>query len=149
MSQQQSSLGFLLADASRLMRAKFQEYLKDSPLTLAQARTLVHVSRDQGIRQVDLAARLEIQPITLGRLIDQLSELGVVERRSCPEDRRAYRLYLTQRADPYLETIKRVSTELQRQALVGLSESEVETVTKGLHLIARNFSHELQDQGHP
>ena len=75
---QQTTLGFLLADVSRLMRKAFRQRLEDSALTLAQARTLVYISRHQGIRQVELAELLEIQPITLARLIDQLLDREAV-----------------------------------------------------------------------
>ena len=70
MKPQQDSLGFLLADVSRLMRRAFQQRSVNSALSLAQARALVYVSRHEGIRQVELAELLDIQPITLARLID-------------------------------------------------------------------------------
>ena len=94
MEFQQDSLGFLLADASRLYRRAFQRRLEGSSITLAQARALVHVARHEGVRQVDLADLLELQPMTLARLIDQLAAAGLVERRADPADRRAYRVFL-------------------------------------------------------
>ena len=79
---QRDSLGFLLADVFRLLRQNFQRRLEGSSLTLAQARALVYLSRHEGVRQVDLAEMLEVQPITLARLIDQLADAGLVERLS-------------------------------------------------------------------
>lgn len=93
-SEQHDGFGFLLSDVSRLMRRAFQSRLRDTDLTLAQARTLVHLSRREGLRQVELADLLEIQPINLARLIDQLTAKELVERRADPTDRRAYRLFL-------------------------------------------------------
>ena len=76
------SVGFLIADVLRLMRRRFAKHLKPSGLTLAQARALVYISRREGLRQVELAAVMEIQPITLARIVDQLAEAGLVERRA-------------------------------------------------------------------
>jgi len=84
MNKQPDSLGFLIGDVQRLMRRQFQQQLEGSCLTLAQARALVHIARSEGIRQVELADGLDIQPITLARQLDQLAENGLVERRSDP-----------------------------------------------------------------
>ncbi|MCW8920507.1 MAG: MarR family transcriptional regulator [Sedimenticola sp.] len=124
MNMQQESLGFLLADASRLMRRAFQRQLDGSCLTLAQARALIHVSRHEGVRQIDLAELLEVQPITLARLIDQLAENGLVERRPDPTDRRAYQIFLTSKATPHLAEIKRVAKAIREDVLCDLTASE-------------------------
>jgi DNA-binding MarR family transcriptional regulator len=78
MTSEENSLSFLLADVSRMMRQAFQNRLEGSSLSLAQARALVYLARHQGVRQIDLADMLEVQPITLARLIDQLAEAGLV-----------------------------------------------------------------------
>jgi hypothetical protein len=82
LNSKQDSLGFLLASVARQLRHAFQQRLTDPQLTLAQARALVYVARHEGVRQVELAALLEVQPITLARLIDQLARAGLVERRA-------------------------------------------------------------------
>ena len=71
MKSKSHNLGFLVGDISRLMRRAYRERQQRSALTVAQARTLVHVARREGVRQIDLADTLEVQPITLARLIDQ------------------------------------------------------------------------------
>jgi len=139
MAQPKTSLGFLLADASRLMRRVFKQRLEGSELTLAQARTLVYISRHQGIRQVELAELLEIQPIPLARLIDLLAGCGLVERRSDPLDRRAYQLFLTAAAAPQLDAIERVGEAIRKDALRGFSESEARQVMTALSRIHDNL----------
>jgi len=94
MQLQQDSLGALVVDITRMMRRAFQHRMEGSDLTLAQARVLVYVSRRAGLRQIELAELLEVQPITLARLVDQLVEAGLVERQPDPDDRRAYRIHL-------------------------------------------------------
>jgi len=137
---QQDTLGFLLADVSRLMRRAFQQRLEGSDLTLAQARTLVRISRHQGIRQVELAELLEIQPITLARLIDQLAAGGLVERRSDPQDRRAYQLFLTAAAASQLDAIQRVGEAIRIDALRGFSDDEAAQVMVALRRMRDNLS---------
>lgn len=117
MKLHQESLGFLFADLSRLMRHTFEQRTDGSCLTLAQARALLYLSRHEGLRQVELAALLEVQPITLARLIDHLSAEGLVERRADPADRRAYRLYLTAAASPRLESIQQVVAGIRADTL--------------------------------
>lgn len=124
MELRQDSLGFLLADVSRLMRRAFQQRLEGSTLTLAQARALVYISRHEGVRQVDLAEMLEIQPITLARLIDQLADTGLVERRADPADRRAYQVFLTPAAASHLTAIREVAAVIQTDALRDLDEQQ-------------------------
>ena len=65
MTPKQDSLGFLVADLARLMRRAFEQRLQGGTLTLAQARTLISVARQEGVRQIDLADAMELQPITL------------------------------------------------------------------------------------
>jgi DNA-binding MarR family transcriptional regulator len=118
------SFGFLIADVGRLMRRAFQARLGDGPLTFAQARLLAYVERQQGLRQVELAELMEIQPITLARLVDQLAEAGLVERRPDADDRRAYRLHLTEAAAPQLEAVRRIGAEVRAEAVAGLDEQD-------------------------
>ena len=122
------------------MRRAFARRLTGSSLTLAQARALVYVSRNEGIRQVELAGLLEVQPITLARLVDQLGAAGLVERRADPADGRAYQLYLTPTAKAPLEEIARVGATVRAQALKGLSEREAGAVLDGLRRMRQNLA---------
>lgn len=110
----EEQIGFLLADVARLMRRAFQQRLVGvSQLTHAQARVLVYLARSEGMRQVELAEQLEVKPMTLARLIDQLAASGLVERRSDPADRRAYQLFLTDLALPQLDFIAATGSSIR------------------------------------
>ncbi|RUM55160.1 MAG: MarR family transcriptional regulator [Marinomonas sp.] len=133
-------LSFLLTDVKRLLR---REYLKsDLPITPMQARALVYVSRFEGLRQKALADILEIQPITTARLIDQLSDEGLVERCPDPTDRRAHCLYLTDQAQALLDDIGVVVEDVNRKAVAGLSADEIDQL---LHLLKVMHSNLSQD----
>ena len=140
MKQQQDSLGFLVSDVARLMRRAFERRLEGSSLTLAQARALVYVSRNEGIRQVDLADLLESHPMTLARLIDQLARAGLVERRADATDRRAYQIHLTPAATPHLAAIDQVVVTIRKEATRHLDKSQVDAVLLALQQMRDNLS---------
>lgn len=116
------STGFLLRDNSRFMKTAFTERV--SGLTQAQWGALAHLSRHQGLNQVGLADLLEVQPITVARLIDKLVALGVVERHPDPNDRRAQQLFLTEKAQPLLDQMWEAGDEILDQAYAGFTEEE-------------------------
>lgn len=135
---QTNNIGFLLTDVIRLMR---REYSKGSlDMTLMQARALVYVSHCEGIRQVQLAEMMDIQPITLARLIDQLAEDKLVERRPDPKDRRAYGLYLMEKSTPLLEEIDIEVKRVREKALQGLTEEQIDVFQNALSVMHANLS---------
>ncbi len=140
MQLQQDSLGALLVDITRMMRRAFQQNMEGSGLTLAQARVLVYVSRREGLRQIELAELLEVQPITLARLIDQLAQAGLVERRADPQDRRAHRIHLLPASASYLRSIEAVMASIRAQALHGLDRPQAAALLEGLRVMRSNLS---------
>lgn len=138
--QPHDGFGFLLSDISRLMRRAFQNRLRNTDLTVAQARALVHLSRREGLRQIELADLLEIQPINLARLIDQLTAKELVERRADSSDRRAYRLYLTPNAAQPLATIHQVAAAIRAQALRNLEPEQAALAATVLQTIRTNLN---------
>ncbi|MCW8194961.1 MarR family transcriptional regulator [Proteobacteria bacterium 005FR1] len=129
-----------MMDVSRMLRRIFQKRMVGGELTLAQSRALVYIARNPGIRQVELAERLEVQPITLARLVDQLENCGLAERRPHPTDRRAYQLFQTDKAERYLEDMTEVLLRIGEDAFAGLNEDEMNALSTGLEKIHRNLS---------
>jgi MarR family transcriptional regulator, transcriptional regulator for hemolysin len=120
------SFGFLVHDVARLYGRRFDRNGRRLGLTRAQCRTLGYLARNEGINQAGLADLLEIRPMTLVRQIDRMQEAGWIERRPDPTDRRARRLFLTDKARPVLGRIWDVSSETQDQVLASLSPDEAE-----------------------
>ncbi len=135
----EESLGFLVNDVSRLMRRNYNRRAQGLGLSLAQWRALAFLSRQEGVKQVTLAESLEIQPITLARLIDRLEEAGLVTRRPDPDDRRAIRLYLTSQAQPLLEQMWELATKTHEDALADLSEKASDALIKSLLQIKQSL----------
>jgi len=114
-------LGFLVADIARLLRRSMDRRLQSLGLTQAQWRAIVHLSRSEGMTQTSLAESLEIQPITLTRLIDRMESAGWVERRTHPHDRRAVQLFLTAQSQPILEEMHARAADTLNEATRGLT----------------------------
>lgn len=129
--------GFLFGTIARLIRRDFDRRLQHLGLTQAQWRTLLHVSHSEGTTQAALAEVLEIQPITLARLLDRMENW--VERRPCPTDRRAFQLYLTPAAQPLMRQIREIAIPTRDLAFAGLSEDQRELLTSLLTTVKDNL----------
>lgn len=124
MAANEPSFGFLLYDTARLLRRDFDRRTRCVGLSRAKWSVLAHLSRNEGIRQAGLAEILDISPITLTRHLDRLEQEKLVKRRPDPDDRRAYRLYLTDEAVPVLDMLRELSERTRSLALGGLSDGE-------------------------
>lgn len=139
MADPDSSIGFLVGDVARLLRRNFNRRAQALGLSQAQWRALAYLSRQQGVSQASLADRLEIQPITLVRLLDRLQAAGLVTRRPDPHDRRAFRLYLTDRAQPLLARVWSIATQTREQALAGMPIQRQRMLIKSLQHLRQNL----------
>lgn len=128
------SFGFLIQDVARLMRRNFNRRVSTLGLTQAQWQALAHISAREGLNQAALADILEVQPISVARLIDRMEAAGWIERRQDPNDRRAVQLYLREKAEPMLEQMWAYAALTRAEASKGLSEKEKETL---LDLLSR------------
>lgn len=118
------TFGFLVHDIGRLLRREFERRVRDMDFTRAQWRVLAHLRRAEGINQSQLADRMDVEPITLVRLLDKLEGAGYVERRADPQDRRAYLLFLTDKARPLIERLEVISVDLREEILGDFSPAE-------------------------
>ncbi len=144
------TLGFLISDVSRLMRRRFDERARLIGVTRAQWRTLTMLSRHEGINQGGLADLLEVEPITLCRMIDRLEEAGLVERRRDPADRRAWLIYLTAKAHPLLGQLRGLADGMIEDAMAGLDEAKRTELMEMLGLIRANLNTQFEsdEAGH-
>jgi DNA-binding MarR family transcriptional regulator len=133
-------LGFLMSDVTRQMRRRFDERARSSGATGTQWRTLKILERREGINQGQLAELLEVEPITACRMIDRLEEAGLVERRRDPGDRRAWQIFLTDKARPVLDELHVVAAGMIEHLVRGLSPAEVEALIHALETMRTNLS---------
>ena len=139
------SFAFLLHDIARLMRKRYEQRARPLGLTRAQWQTLAHLQRREGINQSGLAELLELEPITVGRLIDRMEEAGLVERRNNPADRRAHRLYLTERARPMIEQGRALGEVVRAEAFDSIADVERERLIDLLVRVRSNLSNRHGD----
>jgi DNA-binding MarR family transcriptional regulator len=140
------ALGFLISDVSRLMRRRFDERTRRIGVTSAQWRMLTTLSRHEGINQGGLADLLEVEPITLCRMIDRLEEAVLVERRRDPADRRAWLIFLTDKARPIIDQLRALADDLFVDAFEGVDEAARAATFATLNAIRANLSTEEPDE---
>jgi MarR family transcriptional regulator, transcriptional regulator for hemolysin len=136
------SFGFLVTDVARLMRRDFNRKVQDLGLTQAQWQILVRISHMEGARQSQIADVLEMQPISVARMIDRMAAAGWVERRPDPQDRRAVNLYLTDKVEPILEQMWARAAETRALAVAGLSEDDQQALLRILRSMRANMTNE-------
>jgi MarR family transcriptional regulator for hemolysin len=138
---------FALHDVARLLRTYADQRARTLNMTRAQWAVLVRLQRFEGVNQSELAEMLDLAPITLARLVDKLCSLGLVERRDHETDRRANRLFLTQKAAPTLERLGALGEDLMDRALAGVDREVVAQMTDRLNWIKTNIKNELNCKG--
>jgi MarR family transcriptional regulator, transcriptional regulator for hemolysin len=130
----------LLHDVARIMRTRFDQRARASGMTRAQWVILARLSRQPGLSQNEMALICEVEPITVGRLIDRLEARGFVERRADPDDRRIRRLHLLPAAQPILDEIARCKDELNLEVFDGMSEQDKSLLVDSLIHIKGNLN---------
>jgi MarR family transcriptional regulator for hemolysin len=130
---------FLLNDVARMLRTYADHKVGQFVITRAQWTVLARLDRFEGLKQSELAEMLDLQPITLTRLLDRLCASGLIERRPDPNDRRANRLYLMPAARPLLERLGELGEELMATALAGVDRAAVERMVAELATVKENL----------
>ena len=120
----ETDLIILLTDVARMVRTLADRRARAQGMTRAQWMILARLRRRPGMTQRELAEILEVEPITVGRLVDRLESRGLVERRADPADRRVWRLHLTSTADPVLAEIDEARHLFDAEATRGLTSGE-------------------------
>lgn len=123
---------FLLHDVARLLRVDADKRARGHGMTRAQWGILIWLDRQPGISQKELAELLEVEPITVARLIDRLEARGMVERRPDPRDRRIWRLHLRPEAHDVLHEISDQRAEITRMLTAGIDTPALHTMTEAL-----------------
>ncbi|KQZ16659.1 MarR family transcriptional regulator [Mesorhizobium sp. Root552] len=133
-------LGFLIHDAARLMRKRFEARASNLGLSAAQWRLMVRVTKEEGVAQARLAELLEIEPISVSRLIDRMEEAGWIERRADASDRRVRMIFPTPKARQAYAQVKSLAGEVYEEALTGMSGEDRRILIQGLRTLVDNLS---------
>src|ERR1700686_2942514 len=131
---------FLLYDVARVMRNRADQRARARGMTRAQWVILARLERQPGMSQNEMAGVVEVEPITIARLVDRLEARGLVERKADPKDRRVWRLHLTDAATPILREIKKYRAELHDLISDGIDPAMLKAMTDGLLRMKANLA---------
>jgi MarR family transcriptional regulator for hemolysin len=135
-----SMLGLLLHHVDRLLKKRFEQNSRESGLTRSQWQVLSYLAQNEGINQARLAGLIEIEPISLGRIVDKLEAMGLIKRNPHPTDRRTWLLHLMPAASSRLEQVGEYSDVTRREALAGVSEADKQHLLKTLQALKANLT---------
>ena len=133
-------LAWEMSETSRVIKRFFDRRVSAMGLTSAQWKMLLRLAREPGLKQVELAERLDVEPITACRIVDRLEEAGLVERQRDPEDRRAWRLVLTAKAGPLVTKLRALADQVAGEAFDGFEAEEIETMRSTMARIRDNVA---------
>jgi MarR family transcriptional regulator, transcriptional regulator for hemolysin len=139
-------VAFTINDVARLLKTYADQRARDLGMTRAQWAVLARIESAEGLKQIELAETLDLQPITLTRLIDRLCDSGLIERRSDPDDRRVKRLYLTPAARPVLDGLSRIGKDVMATVIAGLDPAAVEQLLAQLLILKANLRNAIAGQ---
>jgi DNA-binding MarR family transcriptional regulator len=132
------TLPFEIGETAHALRKAFDRLAVGLGVTRAQWKVLFKLTRTPGLRQVELADMLDLEPITLCRIVDRLEEAGLVERTRDPEDRRAWRLHVTAQAQPLIDKLQAIGSKLVEQAFAGIDPKDIENAREVLARVRDN-----------
>lgn len=141
------NLLFEINETARAVRRLFDQRASAMGVTRSQWRVLARLKREPSLRQVELAERLDMEPITLCRIVDRLEEAGLVERKTDPSDRRAWLLELTDKADPLVEQLRGLARGIAEEAMDGINEGELRQLQDRLAAIRANVARSGEQRG--
>lgn len=140
------TIGFILGEAARLLRERFDDYARTKGVTRQQWLVLVALMRQAPVSQVNLAQYLEVEPMSLCRMADRLQALGLVERQPAPNDRRVRLLSLSAKARDLLVDLRRHGKKIMDLATEDFSADQRDQFIAGLNRVRRNLASERADQ---
>ena len=140
------NIGYLLSDRARLLRRAFDARVRELGLTGPQARLLLSLLRTEGENQGFYADRLDVEPITLCRMVDRMEEAGFVERRRDPADRRAWRIHATPHTRDISAQLLRCVDGLVDEMLAGIEPAERDRFAGILTIIGDNLDAAMTDK---
>src|SRR5664279_1948883 len=142
-------IAFTIMDVARLLKTYADQRARQFGISRAQWAVLVRIDRTEGLKQSELADLLDLQPISLTRLLDRLAANELIERRADPNDRRANRLYLKPAAKPLLGQLAELGADMMETVLDGLSVPSIERMLKELATLKDNLRRAISANAHP
>ncbi len=135
----QRTNGIRISYIARMLRTRFDQRARTLGLTRAQWQTIAAIRWNEGATQREIAERLEVGSVTVGRLVERLEQAGWIDRRPDAADRRAYRLFISPKAQPMLEQLTALGADEERRAFEGIGEADLALLATLLDRIIENL----------
>jgi len=142
-------IAFTIMDVARMLKTYADQRARQFGISRAQWAVLIRIERSEGLKQSELAELLDLQPISLTRLLDRLADNGLIERRADPNDRRANRLYLKPAARPLLGRLSELGADMMETVLEGLDAKSIDRMLKELGTLKDNLRRAISANAHP
>ena len=142
-------IAFTIMDVARMLKTYADQRARQFGISRAQWAVLIRIERSEGLKQSELAELLDLQPISLTRLLDRLADNGLIERRADPNDRRANRLYLKPAAKPLLGRLSELGADMMETVLEGLDAKSIDRMLKELGTLKDNLRRAISANAHP
>jgi DNA-binding MarR family transcriptional regulator len=147
MTEESPTLGFLMHETARLLRKRFEQLARDSGLTRSQWQAVAYLDRNEGINQIGLAELLDVEPITLSRILDKLEAGGLIERHPHPSDRRVRILRLAPAGRRKLAEARKLGDVVRSEALIGVPEPDQLRLLETLKVLKFNLTEACNSSG--
>jgi DNA-binding MarR family transcriptional regulator len=132
-------LFLLLHDVARMVRVEADRRARLQGMTRAQWGLLLRLARNPGLSQKEVADLLEVEPISVARLVDRLEANGLIERRPDVSDRRVWRLHLLPAATSALDQINAQRAALAALISTGVPQHLHDAMVLGLRTMKANI----------
>jgi len=142
-------IAFTIMDVARMLKTYADQRARQFGISRAQWAVLIRIERTEGLKQSELAELLDLQPISLTRLLDRLADNGLIERRADPNDRRANRLYLKPAAKPLLGRLTELGADMMETVLEGLDAKSIDRMLSELGMLKDNLRRAISATAHP
>jgi MarR family transcriptional regulator for hemolysin len=142
-------IAFTIMDVARMLKTYADQRARQFGISRAQWAVLIRIERSEGLKQSELAELLDLQPISLTRLLDRLADNGLIERRADPNDRRANRLYLKPAAKPLLGRLSELGADMMETVLEGLDAKSIDRMLKELATLKDNLRRAISANAQP
>ncbi|MDR3579227.1 MAG: MarR family transcriptional regulator [Oryzomonas sp.] len=129
----EQSVGFGLSKARQCISAVFKEEFKDYGITLRQFMLLAFLWETDGLSQIELARKTDIDRATMVGIIDRLEKAEILRRTSSAEDRRAHLVWLTEKGRRLEQDLCRTAHKAQDRIKERMTPGEYKQLKRLLH----------------
>lgn len=141
----ENSLHYLVMANHMLLQKKLLSRLKDSGLTIGQPKILDYLNEHNGSNQKEIAAACFLEAGSLTAILNRMEEKGLITRKMLNGNRRSFHIFITEKGKEKQQFINHAFSEIEKEALSGISEEEYARFLSVYQKIYQNLQHAPAD----